>query len=300
MKLATTTEDFNRFCGTYTERIEQVHKAGFKYIDLSLYSVFENDELLISDDWRKNAEKINEYAKSNGIEFVQCHSPSGNPLTDGQFDRLVDINKRCIEICGILGIKNMVVHPGWAYDISKLEWQKRNKAFFERLFDTMEKNNVNVLHENGTTSNFYCPKTGADMREFSEYVNHPLFHSCWDTGHANIEGSQYDEILAIGDDLYAVHFNDNRGKDDEHMIPYFGTINVDEVMCALKDINFKGSLTFEAPNTLRSADFWVGPRRSFDKGNCLLEPTLEMQAELEKLMYLVGKHILTAYDEFEG
>ena len=49
------------------------------------------------------------------------------------------------------------------------------------------------------------------MRAFSEYVHHPLFHSCWDTGHGNVEGAQYDQILALGDDLRAVHINDNRG-----------------------------------------------------------------------------------------
>ena len=58
MKLATTTGDFERFCGDYLERVKLVHKAGFKYIDLSLYTLTENDPLLICDDWQSTAQKL--------------------------------------------------------------------------------------------------------------------------------------------------------------------------------------------------------------------------------------------------
>ena len=166
----------------------------------------------------------------------------------------------------------------------------------------MEKNNVCVLHENTASSNmpWFYPKTGADMAEFSNYVNHPLFHSCWDTGHANIEGSQYDEIVTLGSDLYAIHLNDNRGAQDEHIIPYFGTLNLDEVMHALKDIHYKGPFTFEAGSTLRPQNYWLGSRHEFSRDTRLSEPTLELQIALEKFMYQVGKHILSSYDVFEG
>ena len=44
----------------------------------------------------------------------------------------------------------------------------------------------------------FFPNSGADMKAFVEYVNHPLFHACWDTGHAHIGGPQYDEIMTLG------------------------------------------------------------------------------------------------------
>ena len=58
MKLATTTEDFGRFLKTHQEKIDSVCEAGFKYIDLSMYVVGKNDELLLSDDWYDNAKTI--------------------------------------------------------------------------------------------------------------------------------------------------------------------------------------------------------------------------------------------------
>ena len=39
MKIATTTVDFDSFCGTDAERLRELHRAGFRYVDLSMYSL---------------------------------------------------------------------------------------------------------------------------------------------------------------------------------------------------------------------------------------------------------------------
>ena len=38
MKIATTTGDFKLYCQNDIERINELNKAGFKYIDLDMYS----------------------------------------------------------------------------------------------------------------------------------------------------------------------------------------------------------------------------------------------------------------------
>lgn len=304
MKLATTTGDFNRYVKSYQERIDCVCEAGFKYIDLSMYEVAENDELLISDNWSENAKVILDNTQKRGAEFVQAHGPGGNPLTEDSavFDELVRATIRSIDVCGVLGIPNIVVHGGFLGGISKEEYFERNKKFFEMLFPAMERNNVNVLCENSTHKNLadiYFTNSGADIKEFVDYVDHPLFHACWDTGHGNCEGNQYDDILAIGSDLYAVHINDNSGRGDEHVLPYFGTVNMDEIMNALIDINYKGIFTFECDAPLRPAKCWQGDRRFFERDKRLSEPQLFMQKQVEKLLYDMGEYILKAYDCYE-
>ena len=303
MYLATTTADFNRFENRYVERIRHVFEAGFSYIDLCLDPIKENDELFLAVNRDENIEKIKDYALENGIKFVQAHGPSVNPLGNdtSSFVHAVKTTERAIEICGELGIPNIVVHPGYNPSVEKKEWFEKNREFFRALFPAMEKHNVNVLHENTTNANmrWYFSKTGAEMREFSEFVNHPMFHSCWDTGHANIEGSQYNEILTIGDDLYAVHINDNRGHQDEHVIPFFGTLNMDEIMNALKDVGYRGCFTLEACSTLRPSEYWLGSRHEYPQDTRLSEPPLILQKELEKFMYSVGEYILKSYDCFE-
>lgn len=303
VKLATTTGDFDRYCDEYEDRIKNLHDAGFKCIDLSLYNLEKSKELLYDEKWEYNVKRIKEFAENLGMEFVQSHSPNFNPLgSDEEFEQAVEKNIRSIEICSMLGIPNMVIHPGWNREFTKDEFHRENKKFFERLFDAAEKFNVNVLHENTTSANmpWYFPKTGAEMVEFSEYVNHPKFHSCWDTGHGNVEGAQYEELVTMGKDLYAVHINDNRGTGDEHIIPFMGTLNMDEVMHGLADAGFSGAFTFESESAMRWSDSWQGRRHEFLKDSRVLNPSEELQQALERFMYKVGKYVLTAYNEYEG
>ena len=303
MKLATTLGDFRRYCDTYEERVKHICEAGFRYLDLDMYTPSTGDALLISDDWKENAKKLKSYAENFGATFIQAHSPGGNPLETGEkFDNLLKTTIRSIEVCGEIGIKNTVVHAGMLSGISKEEYFERNREFFRKLIPAMEKSGVNVLCENSTKANMggmYFTNSGSDMLEFVKYVDHPLFHACWDTGHANCEGNQYDEIMTLGNELYALHINDNRGQKDEHLIPYFGTMNMDDVMHALIDSGYSGYFTFEASSCLRHSRYWLGNRRAFEEDDRLAEPQLFMQKQLEKLMFDTGKYILEKYNLYE-
>lgn len=303
MKIATTTGDFTDYCKTDEERIRELHRAGFKYIDLSMYA-FTPDCVYMQGNWREEVQKIKLLANELGMEFVQAHSQGGNPLSDDKshVDFLLKATIRSIEICEILGIKNTVVHNGVRQGLTKEEWFVANKAFYEQLFPTMERCGVNVLCENSTKANtgdMYFINTGKDMREFIKYVNHPQIHACWDTGHGNCDGGQYDEIMAIGDELYAIHYNDNFGLKDEHVALFCGTLNHDEVMHALIDVGYKGYFTLECDSPLRKYKHWTGWRRQYDKDIRLSEPQLFMQQHIEKMLYEISEWILSSYDLLE-
>ncbi|MBE6651721.1 MAG: sugar phosphate isomerase/epimerase [Ruminococcaceae bacterium] len=303
MKIATTTGDFSFYCANDCDRIKELHCAGFRYIDLSMYT-FTPASPYMQDNWRDEVNKIKELADSLGMVFVQAHSQGGNPFSEDKkhVDFLIDATLRSIEICGLLGIKNTVVHSGVAAGLSKEEWFVKNREFYSKFFPAMEKYNVNVLCENSTKKNMgnkYWANSGADMYEFIKFVDHPLFHGCWDTGHANCEGNQYDEILALKDELYAIHYNDNRGGGDEHVAPFLGTLNHDEVISALIDVKFKGYFTLECDSSLRKYKYWQGDRRQFEKESRLRDPQLFMQRHIEKMMYETAKWMLESYEVFD-
>lgn len=300
MKIATTTGDFAFYCKTDEERIRELHRAGFRYIDLSMYT-FTPGCVYMQENWREEVQKIKSVADELGMKFVQAHSQGGNPLSEDkeQVDFLLAATIRSIEICEILGIKNTVVHNGYMPGIPKEEWFVKNKAFYEKLFPVMERCGVNVLCENTTKANMgdmYFIISGKDMREFINYVKHPQIHACWDTGHANCEGNQYEDILALGEELYAIHYNDNRGNQDEHIVPFMGTLNHDEVMHALIDVGFKGYFTLECGSALRENHYWLGDRRPFEKDHRLAEPQLFMQRKIEEMMYETAEYILKSYN----
>jgi len=311
MKLATTTADFGDY--DICESIKHICEAGFRYIDLSL-NVTEKCSKLFKNNFECELSRIADAAQKYDAKFVQAHAPTINCFEKGRFDEAVFKTVRSIEICGKLGIPNIVVHAGWDRDItSKAEWFEKNKNFYSKMFLAQEEHKVNVLCENGVNlpfvpvpaenmKNGFSIITGAEMREFVKYVNHPYFHACWDIGHANVNfgGSHYKEITDLGDELYAVHFHDNDGTHDYHLVPFMGVVNADEIMHALIDIGFKGPLTFEAVTTLRSKDFWLGNRRDFYKDNRLAEPPLKIRKKMEEFLYTVGETILKSYGIFEG
>ena len=303
-KIATSTSDLYKSHGFATdeEKIRGLHEAGFRYIDLSMYS-FTQDSAYMSDCWREEALKLKAVADELGMEFVQAHSQGGNPLSQSEVEFIVQATIRSIEICEVLGIKNTVVHAGWGSGLSKNEWFAKNKEFYERLLPTAEKCGVNILCENSTAANMgsnYYINTAEDMLEFIQYVDHPNFHGCWDTGHANCEPiSQYDSLVTLKDELYAIHFTDNWGS-DSHMMPFFGTLDINSVIKALVDIEYDGYFTLECTGSERTNDFYHCPELDVIKehypDDAALFSTQKMsRQEEERLLYITTEYILKNY-----
>lgn len=301
MILATTTEDFRPFTDSHRERVRLCAEAGFKHIDLSLYTLIKDDPLF-GDGWREAAEDLLSYAESLGVRFVQCHAPAVNCLAKDGFERAVRLTERAIEVCGVLGIPIMVTHAGYDAVANEDAWREGNLRFYHALMPAAEKNGVRVLAENSAHVNIkgYYLYNGKALRAFADTMCHPNFGVCWDTGHANMEGAQYEEILALGKSLGAVHFNDNRGERDEHLLPFMGTMNVNEVMHALLDVGFEGPFTFEATSAFRPHRFWLGNRRGFPADERMTHATLDMQRAIERTLYETGRAILTSYGLFES
>ena len=304
MKLATTTGDFGRFYPDNESKIRALYRAGFRHIDLSLYHDADPGSVFMKDGWETEVDRLRRVADELGMDFVQSHAPGGNPLEAGpRRDLLLDATRRSIEICAMLGIPNTVVHLGWADDLRYADkaaeeaYFARNMEFIGQLIPTMEKTGVMVLVENTTHANMgerWYLYTGQEMKDFLAYAGHPLLGACWDTGHANVEGHQYSDLNALGKDLRAIHFNDNHGKSDEHVMPWAGTMCVDEILCGLRDIGYGGVFTFESDSTARPANFWLGNRRRWQEER-IAEPPLALQEALERALYVCGEAILTAY-----
>ena len=299
MKLATTTGDFGRYASSTKECIRLIHDAGFRYIDIGLGGRFFTEE-----NWRDIVKDLREYAEGLDMKFVQAHSPNAAVLTPDRWEREVFWGKRSLEVCREFGIPQVVVHAAYTSSpVRKESWYELNTRFYRELLPTAEETGVMMLTENTTHANlpegkFYL-YTGADMVEYIEHVGHPLLEAVWDTGHGTTEGSQYDNIVALGKHLKGLHVHDNNGKADEHTMPYTGVLNLDQVMNGLLDIGYEGYFTFEVLNALRAAKDGRQPRQRFERDERLWQPTLEMQIDMERLLYHIGRHALQSYNCFE-
>ncbi|MBI2187910.1 MAG: sugar phosphate isomerase/epimerase [Acidobacteria bacterium] len=72
---------------------------------------------------------------------------------------------------------------------------------------------------------------------------------CLDYGHAHLMGDLGEAIEAISGHLWTTHVHDNHGRDDEHLVPFGGTINWDAAMMATQKIGYDGMLMLEVADT---------------------------------------------------
>jgi sugar phosphate isomerase/epimerase len=214
---------------------------------------------------------------------------------------------RSIEGCGILGIPNLVIHTGYTqqlkYPQDREEYFRCNRKYVEKLLPAAEKHNVTICVENSTVKNMcgaYFFMTPEELNSFVEFVNHPLVGVCWDTGHAVLEGKsdQYDDILALGKNLKAVHIHDNRNDQDFHQPPFSGVLQLDRLLQGLLDIYFAGPFTFESCFFL-GACYGDHFRHASPTDAPLAQLPLELRRESIALLYKIGKHILNTYNCFE-
>ena len=299
MKLCNTTGAFSLHFNNEIDKLKELHASGFRYVDFSMYS--DQTRAFMHDNWKEDIKKIKETADELGLTFVQAHSPAFETLEtldpNENWDEKYKETIRSIEICKELSIPMTVIHAGVKRNTSKEETLELNKKFYASLFPVMEETGVNVLVENvGAQDNEgrYYLNDGYRLKEFVEYVDHPLIHACWDIGHGNaMMTDQYNDIMALEEHLYAIHYNDNNAKDDEHRIPFLGKVNQKRTMQALIDVKFKGPFTFEADGGLKSK--LLGFYKMLNNKDLSLDV---IRAE-QKLLFEMGKYLLNSFGIYE-
>ena len=309
MKIATTTEDFFGFLPKedVSQAVRLIVQCGFRHIDISLANACFENAPMCSDGWEDWTMDILRTGKELGVDFVQSHA-SGAIYEHGPArEKRMDILKRQMRICQMLGIPTMVVHAVFAENISRDDFMKANVEMYSELLQTSEETGVKVLTENSCSS--VCPTyyilEGKDFNELRERLGrHPMFGCCWDVGHANIENvDQYKCITDMGDGLMAVHIHDNDGKCDFHSQPYTGNTGYDAILNGLLDIDYKGYFTMEAYSIPIPGTFYYCQRKRFtQKGeNCdrLYMLPMELKLKSEALLFDTARFMLETYNCYE-
>jgi sugar phosphate isomerase/epimerase len=72
---------------------------------------------------------------------------------------------------------------------------------------------------------------------------------CMDFGHAHLIGDVADAVEIAAEHLIATHVHDNHQAQDEHLVPYLGTINWDMALMTLQKIGYEDTYLMELANT---------------------------------------------------
>ena len=262
MKISTEINSTTRIVGE-EKAIELIAKAGFDCWDFSMFSMcrwdwgkdcpVDEDHPLKGDNYLAFARKLKQIGLDNGIECNQSHAPF--PSLKPQVRSVL---KRAIECTAEAGGKICIIHPD-----NRSSAEQNAEMYFE-LLPFAKECGVKIATENmwnwtrADGLNQAAPAACSDPASFNAHldaVNDEFFTACLDIGHAEMFGlgtNAPELIRALGPRLGSLHIHDNDCKRDLHQIPFAGSIDWNEVVKALKDIDYKGEFTLEADSFLGS------------------------------------------------
>ena len=305
MKLSTSTEHLCHELKKTDECIRWSNQVGFRHFNICFGD--EQRDLAPGAEWDEYIDRIGRALHETGTDGVLAHSVV-ETLQNSTYDAILEHTWMDIRACDKLGVPDIVVHPLYKSDMGMREMYRFNKRFYRDVYAGVPGTNVHVLIENAADSEARsCVfASGQDLREFLEYMDEPRMGACWDTSHGNLNrpprNNQYDNIVALGDKLRALHIADNYGVSmyHHHTFPLAGVINFDSVMCGLVDVGYKGAFNFEASYTIRHAKMmpvhrneWHPDHRAYEPK--LDEPSPELKLKAEELLYQIGRFMLEQY-----
>lgn len=258
MKISTEINSAARIIGM-EKAVELYAKAGFDAWDFSLFDMcrydwekmeeIENGSPLRTDDYLKFARKLKNIGLDNGIVCNQSHAPF--PV---RVPVIRSYLKRAIECTAEAGGKICVIHP------DNYKSAEENAEMYLELLPFAKQHGVKIATENmwcwddeKNESSFAACATGEDFKKHLDVINDDYFIACLDIGHAEMRGSGdgvVHMIKTLDYRLGALHIHDNDRWHDSHQIPFSMDIDFDEVVKALKEIDYKGEFTLEADTYL--------------------------------------------------
>ena len=88
-------------------------------------------------------------------------------------------------------------------------------------------------------------RAGSLVHFIEEVLDSPDAGICLDFGHAHMDGDLVDAIETVSEHLVTTHVHDNRGRTDDHLIPFDGTIDWPGALTAIQKVGYDGTLLME-------------------------------------------------------
>jgi sugar phosphate isomerase/epimerase len=95
------------------------------------------------------------------------------------------------------------------------------------------------------------PLSGAEalVRLIEDHLDGLDVGICLDYGHAHLMGDLAEAIECVSGHLWTTHVHDNRGREDDHLVPFAGTIKWDTAIVETQKIGYDGVLMLEVADS---------------------------------------------------
>ena len=93
---------------------------------------------------------------------------------------------------------------------------------------------------------------------------------CLDFGHAHMDGDLIDAVETVSEHVITTHVHDNRGRTDEHLVPFEGSIDWPGALTAVQKIGYDGAFVLEVTAHRPAKETLVKARRARERMEQLL------------------------------
>ena len=251
------------------DHLEQVASYGFEAVELfatrSHFDYYDERAIAALADW----------LSETGLTLNSVHAPimasaTGGPSGERYSNALADNARRqaavreteaALQIARRIPFNVLVVHLGTPAAKSQPGDNTRASAFrsAEEICRSAEPLGVRIALE-------VIPNelsTVAALVEMLERdLDAPHAGICLDFGHAHLMGDVADAVETAAEHVIATHVHDNRRKDDEHLVPYQGSINWDMALTTMQKIGYDATYLMELASTSTPAPVLAEARRA--------------------------------------
>lgn len=266
------------------EGFETMKRAGFSCCDFSLNSYLTNMTLYsleINNFFDQSVSELEKFFKPHkdaaeivGIRINQMHMPYPMYIPNATAEindcLMRTVAPKSLKICTFFGCPYIVVHGfklAGKLGSETAEWERTQK-FLESIAPMAKELNITICMENIYTAlgshiveGPCCDakKAAARIDAVNEKYGAEVLGFCFDTGHANLVGIDFEEfIVTLGSRIKVLHIHDNDGIGDLHQIPFTFTkdrenrtsTDWDGFIRGLRKISFDGVLSFETAPVL--------------------------------------------------
>jgi sugar phosphate isomerase/epimerase len=196
-----------------------------------------------------------------GLELRSIHAPTAESFTGGRWSgsmslastdpnaraHAVSETEKALHIARRIPTAVLVAHLGIPrFQPSETAGDSRASArrSIEELLRTAEPLGVRIAVE-------VIPNQLSRTGSIVHFVEHDLegVGICLDFGHAHLDGDVVDAVETVSEHLIATHLHDNRGRTDDHLLPFDGTIDWAGTLLAVQKVGYDGPFMFEiVPN----------------------------------------------------
>ena len=214
---------------TAIETIDAIKNAGFKNVFIQWYN----------KNWIPSQEEQLRYIKEKGLKVIFAHLGYQNInnlwLEGAEGDKLVDRYKSDIKVCKENDIPLVVMHL-----TSKNEAPKYNLIGIERL-----RKIVSYAESLGIKVAFENTKIKGYLDYVMSHIKNENAGICFDSGHYHAYFNDDLDFNQFKNRIFAIHLHDNDKSDDQHLIPFDGTLDWNHVINKLKECHYSGPITME-------------------------------------------------------